>query len=174
MKLSNGYLQVYTGNGKGKTTAALGLTLRAAGAGLRIWFAQFIKSGCYSEITALHHFADNVSVHQYGDGAFIPHHPTPLQIEQAQAGLSQTAAALRSGDYDLVILDEANAAVSVGLFSIHTLLQALTERHEATEAVVTGRDAHPQLLQLADLVTEMREVKHYYQRGCAARIGIEH
>lgn len=174
MHLSNGYLQLYTGNGKGKTTAALGLTLRAAGAGLRIWFAQFIKSGCYSEIAALQRFGDTVSVHQYGDGAFIPHHPTHLQIAQAQAGLSETAAALRSGDYDVVILDEANAAVSVGLFSIQALLQALTERHAHTEAVVTGRDAHPQLLQLADLVTEMREVKHYYNDGCGARIGIEH
>lgn len=166
-------VQVYTGDGKGKTTAALGLALRAAGAGLRVFVAQFIKGMHYSELDALERFSDLITIRQYGRGCFIRGEPSEEDRRAAVEGLAQAAAIISSGEYDIVILDEANVAVHFGLFTIDELLDAIASRPDGVEIVITGRRAHPRLLEIADLVTDMREVKHYYSEGLQARRGIE-
>jgi cob(I)alamin adenosyltransferase len=168
-----GYVQVYTGNGKGKTTAALGLALRAAGAGLKIFIGQFIKSADYNEIKALGRFSDQITLVQFGRGCFIRGNPCDEDIQLAHKGLETLTAALKSGDYDLVIADEANVAFGCKLVSEADLLALIDARPPETELVLTGRNAPPAVIERADLVTEMREVKHYYQNGILAREGIE-
>ncbi len=168
-----GYIQVYTGNGKGKTTAALGLTLRACGAGKRVLFAQFIKGGDYAEIEAIRQFLPAVTVRQYGLGRFISGTPAPQDIRAAAEGLRELAELIPSGKYDVVVLDEANVALHYGLFAAHELIRLIGSRPEAVEIVLTGRYAPPEILEIADLVTEMREVKHYFHAGVPAREGIE-
>ena len=168
-----GCVQVYTGDGKGKTTAALGLALRAAGAGLHVFIAQFIKGIHSSELDALQRYSDLITIRQYGRGGFIRKEPEPEDIEAAEKGLAEARAAIESGEYDVVILDEANVAVHFGLFGVEELLALLDVRPEQVELVITGRKAPAELIARADLVTEMREVKHYYAAGVAARRGIE-
>jgi cob(I)alamin adenosyltransferase len=171
--MKKGYLQIYTGNGKGKTTAALGLTLRAAGAGLKVFIAQFIKSGDYSEIKALKRFSDLVVINQYGLGRFIKGKPSQEDIDAATVGIQEARSAMVSGKYDVIIMEEANVALSCGLFSLERLLEIIKDRPESVELVITGRGADSQIIENADLVTEMREIKHYYNKGVGARIGIE-
>lgn len=168
-----GYVQVYTGDGKGKTTAALGLAVRAAGAGLRVLFAQFVKGMEYSEIKALERFQDLITVRQFGRGCFIFAEPSVEDCAAARSGLDEVRAALSAGAFDVVILDEANIATSVGLFTVRELLEVVASKPDNVELVITGRDADPRLIAAADLVTEMREVKHYYRQGVQARVGIE-
>jgi len=168
-----GYVQVYTGDGKGKTTAALGLALRAAGAGLKVFIAQFVKGMWYSELDAIQCLSGHVTIQQFGRDCFIRKQPEKEDIEIARSGLAQAREAMTSGEYRLVILDEANIATYYGLFSADELIQAIQARAPGVEVVVTGRKADPKLLELADLVTEMREVKHYFTKGVAARTGIE-
>lgn len=171
--MDKGYLQVYTGNGKGKTTAAFGVALRAVGAGYKTFIAQFVKGMYYSELDALKRFGDYITIKQYGRGCFIKNKPTSEDITQAQQGLKEATLCMSNGNYQLVILDEANIAVYFSLFTITDLCQSLDKRHFQTEVIITGRYAHQDLLQRADLVTEMREVKHYYSQGIQARKGIE-
>ena len=168
-----GFVQVYTGDGKGKTTAALGLALRAAGAGLRVYFGQFIKNADYSEIKALARFADCITVRQFGRGCFLLTEPAPEDRAAARRGLDNVRQALVSGDYDLVIADEANVAVALGLIEPDDLVALIDLRPEQVELVLTGRSAPDAVLTRADLVTEMRCVRHYYDRGVLARPGIE-
>lgn len=168
-----GYIQVYTGNGKGKTTAALGLAVRAAGAGLRVLFVQFVKGMEYSELAALERFSDLIDVRRYGRTCFIVGEPEAEDRRLAAEGLADATAALASGRYDLVVLDEASIAVFFKLFSVDDLLRALDSRPAQVELVVTGRYAPPELIERADLVTEMVEIKHYYTFGVQARCGIE-
>ena len=168
-----GYLQVYTGNGKGKTTAALGLSLRAAGAGMKVYIAQFLKQGDYSEIKALERFSDAIVLEQFGLGQFVKGQPTQAEIDAARDGLDKARQQLSSGDYDMVILEEANIAAAVGLFSVKDLMDVIQQRPDHVELVITGRSAAPEVMEKADLVTEMRAVKHYYDQGVQARIGIE-
>ncbi|MBD3391987.1 MAG: cob(I)yrinic acid a,c-diamide adenosyltransferase [Chitinivibrionales bacterium] len=168
-----GYVQVYTGNGKGKTTAAIGLAIRAAGAGMKVLFAQFVKGRKYSEIRALERFDELITLRQYGRECFIANRPTGEDIEAARAGLEAVREDMKSGTYQLVILDEACIAVYYGLFSADELLMAIRERNPECEVVATGRYAPTKLVEAADLVTEMKEVKHYYARGVAGRCGVE-
>ncbi len=168
-----GYVQVYTGEGKGKTTAALGLALRAAGAGARVFIAQFAKGMRSSELAALDRLSDLITVKQYGRGGFIRGEPAEEDISAAQEGLAQVKRIVASGEYPLVILDEANIAVYLGLFSVADLLAVVESRPEHVELVITGRRADQRVIDAADLVTEMREVKHYYTEGVPARRGIE-
>ena len=168
-----GFVQVYTGDGKGKTTAALGLALRAAGAGLRIYFGQFIKNADYSEIKALARFADCITVRQFGRGCFLLTEPAPEDRAAARRALEGLSEALTSGNYDLVIADEANVAVAHGLIEPNDLVSLIDLRPEQVELVLTGRGAPDAVLARADLVTEMRCVRHYYDRGVLARQGIE-
>lgn len=168
-----GKIEVYTGDGKGKTTAALGLCLRAAGAGLKVFFSQFIKADDYSEIKVLKRLADLITVEQFGRGGFIGDSPTADDITAAQKGLDRVKDVIASADYDVVVLDEANVAVSYGLFSEQDLLDVVMSKPKELEIVITGRGAGSQIIEIADLVTEMKAVKHYFQKGLEARIGIE-
>jgi cob(I)alamin adenosyltransferase len=167
-----GCVQVYTGDGKGKTTAALGLALRAAGAGLRVFIGQFVKGMEYSELRALERFPE-IEVRRYGRECFIDREPEPEDIEAARAGLADAREELLSGRWDIVILDEANIATFFKLFPVEELLALIAERPACVELVITGRRADPRVIEAADLVTEMREVKHYYQCGVPCRKGIE-
>ena len=168
-----GYVQVYTGDGKGKTTAALGLTMRAAGAGLRVFLGQFIKGREYSEIRLLRTRFPEVMVEQYGTGKFIRGIPSPGEVAAGQAGLASLSKALCSGLYDVIIADEACTAVSAGLFAETDLLGLIREKPDSVELVFTGRGAGQALQDRADLVTEMRCAKHYFHAGVRGRRGIE-
>jgi cob(I)alamin adenosyltransferase len=171
--MKQGYIQVYTGDGKGKTCAALGLVLRACGAKLRVYLAQFIKRGRTCEIRSLRTRFPEVTVRPCGRGCFIIGKPKPADIAAAQKGLKQLRRAMLSGRYDIVIADEANSAVAAGLLSVRDLLALMNEKPAGVELVITGRQAHRQVIRRADLVTEMREIKHYYHQGVRARPGIE-
>ncbi len=168
-----GYIQVYTGNGKGKTTAALGLAIRAAGAGLKVFIAQFIKMGEYSEIKALKRFKDLITVEQFGSGRFIKGKPSASDIEAARKGVEKIKAAFTSGQHNVIIMEEANVAAALGLLSVEDILKIMDEKPKDVELVITGRGADSRIIEKADLVTEMKEVKHYFQKGVKARIGIE-
>ncbi len=168
-----GYIQVYTGNGKGKTTASLGLALRAVGAGLKVYIIQFLKSGDYSEIKALSRFSEFVTIEQYGLGRFVKGKPSSEDIEAGQKGLEKLKSILSEGKHDLVIAEEGNVAVMCGLFSENDLLSVMEIKPAHVELVITGRGAGEKIVEKADLVTEMQEVKHYYQKGVKARVGIE-
>lgn len=168
-----GYIQVYTGDGKGKTTAALGLALRAAGAGLKVYIAQFVKGMEYSELKALRNLSDSIVVKQYGRDCFIYRQPEEEDRRLALEGLKDVYNVMCSGQYHLVILDEANIATRFNLFSVEDLLDLIHGKPENVEIVITGRRADPRIIEEADLVTEMREIKHYYQKGVQAREGIE-
>jgi cob(I)alamin adenosyltransferase len=168
-----GYVQVYTGNGKGKTTAALGLALRAAGAGLKVFFAQFMKGKKSCEHSILGKLGDFITFRQYGSELFIHDKPTENDVSMAGKGLAEAKEAMQSGEYKVVVLDEANVAADYNLFSIEELLDLIREKPDDVELVITGRDAHPDIIDAADLVTEMKEIKHYYQKGVPARTGIE-
>ncbi|MCA1808230.1 MAG: cob(I)yrinic acid a,c-diamide adenosyltransferase, partial [Lentisphaerae bacterium] len=149
------------------------LALRAVGAGLRVFFAQFIKQGDYSEIQALRRYLPQVTLRQYGAGKFILEQPDPESIRLAQDGLIELCRVLQSGEYDLVIADEANCAVKAGLFDESALLDLAAARPPHVELLITGRDAPRSLLEIADLVTEMCARKHPYDRGLPARTGID-
>ncbi|HOM17035.1 MAG TPA: cob(I)yrinic acid a,c-diamide adenosyltransferase [Thermoguttaceae bacterium] len=168
-----GYVHVYTGDGKGKTTAALGLALRAAGAGWRVFIGQFAKGRDTSELRALARLSDLITVCQFGRAGWIRPTPTAEDIAAAREGLARCREAIASGQYRLVILDEANLGPMLRLFSLEDLLDLLDARPDGVELVLTGRYAHPAVLERADVVTEMRELKHYYRQGVLARTGIE-
>jgi len=168
-----GYVHIYTGNGKGKTTAALGLAIRAAGAGLQVFLAQFIKGRQYSELNILKKLADQITVEQYGLPQFINGKPSVPDIENARYGLERVKSSILSGRFDMIIIDEGNVAVTYGLISKQDLLDLIAMKPEALELVITGRDALPEIIDKADLVTEMKAVKHYFNNGVDARIGIE-
>jgi len=168
-----GKVHIYTGDGKGKTTAALGLSIRAAGAGMRVFFAQFIKADEYSEIKALKRFADIITVEQFGMGGFIWDKPTREDVEAAQKGLARVREIISSDKYDLVVLDEANIAVKLELISEQDMLDIIDAKSKKTELVITGRGASAGVIEKADLVTEMKAVKHYFENGVEARVGIE-
>lgn len=168
-----GYIHVYTGNGKGKTTAAFGLALRAAGAGLKVYIAQFVKGTEYSELKSVEKLSDFVRLKQYGLGFFVNREPNNEDIRAAREGLKEVQEIMRSGMYDVIILDEANIAIHHELFSVEDLLEFIQVKPENVELVITGRKADPRVIEAADLVTEMREIKHYYGNGVDARVGIE-
>ncbi len=169
-----GYVQVYTGAGKGKTTAALGLALRAVGAGLKVYIGQFIKKGPTSEAKILAQRFPEITICQYGRGAFLRgDQPRAADIRYAQLGLAALRQALLSQRYDLIIADEANCAVTAKVLRVEDLLDLIDAKPPSVELVFTGRQAHPRLIRRADLVTEMKAVKHYFRQRVKARRGIE-
>ena len=168
-----GYIQVYTGDGKGKTTAALGLALRAAGAGLKVYFAQFVKGMDYSELHSLRKFSDNIVVKQYGRDCFIYKEPESEDIEVARRGFDEVKKIILGGKYDVVILDEINIATYYKLITVEEVIELIKSRPSNVEVVLTGRNADRRIIANADLVTEMKDIKHYYQSGVSARKGIE-
>lgn len=172
--MRRGYIQVYTGDGKGKTTAALGLALRAAGAGLKVFIVQFIKKKICSEHKMLEKFGDLITVKQYGKGFILKRKANRSDMRTARAGLDEVKEALRSRKYSVVILDEANVAVSCGLIRADELLGLMSAKPRNVELVITGRYADREVLRAADLVTEMKEIKHYREKGVKARVGIEY
>ncbi len=175
MKLDQGCIQVYTGNGKGKTTAALGLAFRALGRGLRVFMVQFMKGGGpYGEHAAAERFSSDFTIVQTGRVGWVNReNPDPEDIRLACAALETARAALTGEEYDLVILDEVNGAVSFGLLNVEDVLELMTQKPGCVELVLTGRNADERIIAAADLVTEMREIKHYYRAGIPARVGIE-
>jgi len=166
-------VQIYTGDGKGKTTAALGLALRAAGKGLNVFIAQFMKGQDYGELHSVKNIPQ-ITIHQFGKATFVHvDQATEEDVRMAQEGLEASRQALDSGKYDIVILDEIFMALYFQLITEKDLLKFISEKPENVELILTGRKAPQKFIALADLVTEMKEVKHYYQKGVKARAGIE-
>ncbi len=166
-------VHIYTGDGKGKTTAALGLTLRAVGAGWRVLFVQFLKKGDFSELRALRLLGDQVDILQFGSGKFVRGLPGAADMRRAADGLEKTAGLIHSGRYDMAVLDEINVAVAMGVLEERAVLDFIDTCPGNVELVLTGRGATDGLKMRADLVSECRMIKHYYQKGIKARIGIE-
>jgi len=169
-----GLVQVYTGNGKGKTTAALGLALRACGHGLRVYVGQFLKGTTYGELAGAERLAPLVTIEQYGLPKRIHGgEPSPEQRAAARDGLAKAKEALGGSRYDIVILDELAVALDYGLVSEAEVLVAIDEKPPHVELVITGRHAPASILDRADLVSEVREVRHPFSKGIGARRGIE-
>jgi len=175
MKLKQGLIQVYTGDGKGKTTAALGLALRAAGHGLQVYIIQFMKGWPnYGELVSVQHLP-NVTLRQFGRPEFVNReNPDPEDIRMAWEALEHARQVIASGDYDVVILDEVNVAVDYDLIRLDDVLALMEDKPEHVELVLTGRGAHTELVKRADLVTEMLAIKHPYNAGVMGRKGIEY
>jgi len=195
MTFERGYIQVYTGNGKGKTTAAIGLTVRALGAGKKVLFLQFMKAKSYSEHNILPKISPNLKLHTLGKPFFVARKEDldsetlakwegkcvffergkpPLEyLNLMKQGLDIALDGVTSGEYDLVVLDEINVAVYFELINVNDLAKIIKSKSPQVELVLTGRNCPQEIMDLANLVTEMREIKHYYKEGVEARIGIE-
>lgn len=175
MALERGLIQVYTGEGKGKTTAALGLALRAAGHGLRVEIIQFMKGWPgYGELKGVD-LLPGVEIHPFGrEGWVHPTQPEPEDVARAAKALDFAWEAMVGGEIDILILDEINVALDYGLVSLDRVLRLLEDKPPAVELILTGRDAHEEVIRRADLVSEMRKVKHPFDAGLAARQGIEY
>jgi len=173
--MKKGLIQVYTGDGKGKTTAALGLALRAVGHGMKVLIIQFMKGSIeIGEIKAAQKLAPYLTIVPMGRETFVSKdNPHPEDIKIAREGLLLSQKAIQNREYDVVILDEINVAIEYGLISISDLLHLLDSKPNEVEIVLTGRNARPELLERADLVTEMVKRKHYFDEGVPARKGIE-
>jgi cob(I)alamin adenosyltransferase len=174
-KLEKGLVQIYTGNGKGKTSAAFGLALRASGRGLKVYIIQFIKGGFdYGELYIIDKLP-NVTLKAFGRGKFITTKPPEQEdIKLAEEALRLTEKIVQSDEYDVVILDEINVALNLKLISLDRVLKLIKHKPEHTELVLTGRCAPEEIIEMADLVTEMREIKHPFNKGFAARKGVEY
>ncbi len=167
------YIHVYTGNGKGKTTAAIGLGIRATGNGLKVYMIQFMKGRRYSELNTLEKI-DHFTCIQFGRDEFVSKEkPAHIDIELAQKGLTHARDIINQGIYDVVILDEINVAIDFNLVSLEDVLKMLREKPDHVEVILTGRYAAPALIQHADLVSEILEIKHPYQQGIQSRKGID-
>jgi cob(I)alamin adenosyltransferase len=173
--IGRGYIQVYTGNGKGKTTAALGLAVRAAGHGLRTVIVQFMKGWIdYGELKGVRMLDPYVELHQAGRDTFVNrNNPDPEDIRLAREGWELAKRLIGEGNGDIVVLDEINCAMDFGLIPVEEVLDVLKKKPEGMELILTGRGAPEVVMELADLVTEMREIKHYYAKGVDARVGVE-
>jgi cob(I)alamin adenosyltransferase len=174
-KLEKGLVQVYTGNGKGKTTAAFGLALRAIGRGLRVCIIQFIKGGFdYGELYVVDRLP-GLKLQAYGRGRFVDgKKPNKTDVDLAEEALATAEKAIRDGECDIVILDEVNVALSLNLIKTESVLNLIKKKPVQVELVLTGRNAPSEIVEAADLVTEMVEVKHPYSKGFHARKGIEY
>jgi len=172
--LEKGYFQVYTGDGKGKTTAVLGLTVRAVGAGMRVYIGQFLKTSVTSEAKSLVGHFPEVTVEEYGNCRSMSIGSADEGEDGKPSAFERIAAVLLSGEYDMVVLDEINIAVYFNLISEQEALELIELRPENVELVFTGRRALPSFIERADLVSEVVEVKHYYHQGVPARRGIEY
>jgi cob(I)alamin adenosyltransferase len=173
MVLEKGFIHIYTGPGKGKTTAAIGLGLRAAGAGLKVYMIQFMKGRRYSELDAVENL-QNFTIVQFGRDEFVSKEkPEQIDIDLAQDGFKHFKDIVKNEKYDMIILDEINVAVDFNLIAVKDVLKIIEKKPENLELILTGRYAHPELVKIADLVTEMLEIKHPYQEGVEARKGID-
>jgi cob(I)alamin adenosyltransferase len=170
-----GCVQLYTGDGKGKTSAALGLALRALGHGLRVYVVQFMKGNIeYGELEMARRLAPQLELRQMGRASFVDRrNPDPVDVQWAERALALSREVIAADAHDVVILDEINVAVDFKLIPVEEVLALLESRPAHMELVLTGRYADPKLIAAADLVTEMKLVKHYYDQGVEARVGIE-
>lgn len=173
-KATRGIIQVYTGDGKGKTTAAFGLALRAVGHGRRVMIIQFMKGDAsYGEVKAVRQYLP-IRLEQTGTPNFVDkYNPGEEDLAEAKRGIDMAKQAMTSGEVDLVILDELNVAMDFNLVSVETVLDLLKQRPIGVDLVLTGRYAPQSIREAADLVSEVQEVKHHYTKGIAARAGIE-
>jgi cob(I)alamin adenosyltransferase len=173
--MEKGLIQVYTGNGKGKTTAALGLAFRAVGHGMKVLVVQFMKGTVQrGEWEAAKKLSPNLTLIQVGRTTFISKpNPDPKDSQLAQEGFSIAKKAIQNEEYDIVILDEINLAIDYGLIPLNDLLQVIDSKPDTVELILTGRNVKREILERADLVTEMVDRKHYYDKGVQAREGIE-
>ena len=174
-KLKQGFVQIYTGNGKGKSTAAIGQAVRAAGFGLKTFIAQFMKEYPYNELNSLKYLSEWITIEQFGGDDFVYKKELPGkdELEKASNGLQTARNKMLSGEYDLVILDEAIVGIYFKLIETKELIEFIKAKPENVELILTGRYCPEELIELAELVTEMKEVKHYYQKGITSRKGIE-
>jgi cob(I)alamin adenosyltransferase len=174
-KKFRGLIQVYTGNGKGKTTAALGLALRAAGHRFKVLVVQFLKGGiAYGELKSAKKLSPYLKIIPMGRECFVDKkNPHPIDRRCARRGWELAKKSVLNRKYRMVILDEVNVAVDYGLVSVEEVLELMKQKPPDVELILTGRSAKPEVIRQADLVTEMREVKHYYRKGVESRIGIE-
>ncbi len=174
-RLSQGMIHIYTGNGKGKTTAALGLACRAVGHGYKVFIIQFMKGNIeYGELETARRLTPHLTIRQMGRESFVSReNPDPEDRRLAQEALALARKVIMGGDYDIVVLDEINVTVDFGLIEKEEVLKLIDERPPHLELILTGRNATQELIEKADLVTEMVEVKHYYQKGIQSREGIE-
>ncbi len=174
-KLKKGYIQIYTGNGKGKSTAAIGQAIRAAGFSLKTYMIQFMKDFPYNEIKALENFSDLIEIEQVcKDDWVFKKQPAPEEEKQkAKTGLENSLVKMKSGDYDLIILDEVCVSIYFGLIEKNDVLPFFENKPQQVELILTGRYCPEVFIEKADLVTDMQEVKHYYQKGVTSRRGIE-
>jgi cob(I)alamin adenosyltransferase len=173
--MERGLIQVYTGNGKGKTTAALGLSLRAVGHGFKVLVIQFMKGNIsYGELESAKRLFPYLTIKQMGKETFISKtRPDPIDTKMAQEGFVLAEKAIKNREYDIVVLDEINVALDYGLIALADVLKLIDSKPETVELILTGRNAKPEIIEKADLVTEMVERKHYYDKGIPARKGIE-
>jgi len=174
-KLEQGFVQIYTGNGKGKSTAAIGQAVRAAGFGLRTYIAQFMKEYPYNELNSLKKLSEWIKIEQFGGDEFVykKELPSKEELEKASKGLQISREKMLSSEYDLIILDEAIVAIYFKLIETKELIEFIKAKPDNVELILTGRYCPSELIDAADLVTEMEEVKHYYQKGITSRRGIE-
>ncbi|MGP1410233.1 MAG: cob(I)yrinic acid a,c-diamide adenosyltransferase [Peptoanaerobacter stomatis] len=170
--MEKGYVQVYTGNGKGKTTCALGLSLRAVCSDKKVFFGQFLKGMDYSELKAPN-ILPNFTLKQYGTDRFIGKNPSKEDYEMAREALEDAKKNLLSNNYDIIVLDEISVACYMGLISVDDIINLIRIKPDNVELVLTGRYADEKIIEIADLVTNMDEIKHYYKKGVQARVGIE-
>jgi cob(I)alamin adenosyltransferase len=175
MAPDKGIIQVYTGSGKGKTTAALGQAMRAAGQGLQVYIIQFMKGWpYYGELDTVGHHP-NITLKQFGRPDYVDKEkPEPIDIRMAEEALEHACEVVTGGEYSLVILDEINVALEWKLITLGEVIALLDQKPENVELILTGRYAHPEIIARADLVTEMHEIKHPYQKGVISRRGIEY
>lgn len=173
--LRRGLVQVFTGDGKGKTSAAIGAVVRALGQGLRVYISFFMKGAHPSGERNILSQLSNVTMESFGTGEFIERaNIKPEDIKQAKRGLAAARKAMLSGNYDLVVLDELNLAIARNLVELDEVLKLIDDKPEGVELIFTGRQANSELIKSADLVTEMLKIKHPYDEGVAARKGIEY
>ena len=174
-KLIKGFIQIYTGNGKGKTTAAIGQAVRAAGYGLKTYIAQFMKEYPYNELNILKLLNDWITIEQFCGDDFVykKQPPDTDEIEKAKKGLVSAKERMLSGDYDIIILDEVCVSIYFKLIHLKDVLPLIENKPESVELILTGRYCPTELIKKADLVTEMKEIKHYYEREITSRPGIE-
>lgn len=170
-----GLVQVYTGNGKGKTSAAFGLALRAIGRGLKVYIIQFIKGGFdYGELHIVEKLP-NLKLKAFGRGKFVTEKPAGKEdVKLSEEALALAEEVVKSGEYDIVILDEINVALNLELIKIEKVLELIRNKPKHVELILTGRYAPKEIIDVADLVTEMKEVKHPFNEGYQARKGIEY
>jgi len=174
--LKVGLVQIYTGDGKGKTTAAMGLAVRALAAGLRVLFCQFMKGSESGEFRLIKKLSNNIDTFLCGLNRFCTNKENPAedQIKAAKLGLEISKKAILAGKYDIVILDEINVALYFNLIKLDDILEIIKNKPSSVEIILTGRNAPPELYEFADLVSEIKEIKHYFQKGINARKGIEY